>query len=91
MSLGETEIARVDALLAAIDAEAEPVVLEQALRQLLPDLSCSHCDASDVLEDPFRETGSVALHLLDTAGHCFRVTEAPEEATGILIARKVPA
>ena len=88
MSLDATEMARIDALLQAIGAAANPEMLGQALRQLLPGLSCSLCDASDVIEEPFRETGMAQLHLLDTAGHCFKVTDTPEEATGLLIARK---
>lgn len=91
MSLAEAEIARIDALLAAIGAEAEPEVLDEALRRLLPGLACRHCDASDVLESPFRQAGNADLHLLDASSHCIRVTQDPAEATALLIARKVPA
>lgn len=88
MSLGETEIARIDALLEAIGAEASPEILGAALGRLVPDLACSHCDASDVLEDPFRETAGADIHLLDAQGHCVMVTDDPAEATALLIARK---
>ena len=91
MSLGETELARIDALLEAIGPTADSAMLDHALKRLLPDLQCSHCDASDVLEDPFRSAAMADLHLLDTRNHCVTVTTDPAAANGVLIARKVPA
>ena len=85
MSLSETEISRIDALLAAIGNEVEPAVLEHALRQLVPDLPCRQCDASDVLEEPFRSAAQADIHLLDTRDHCVRVTGDPAEASALLI------
>ena len=91
MAIETTGIARLDALLAALDGDLLPEALDLALRRLLPGIEVRHCDASDVLEEPFRETGHVDLHLLDASSHCIRVTEDPAEATAILIAGRVSA
>lgn len=91
MALEAEDIARIDALSRALQDSVEPVSVAYALQRLLPDLTLRHCDASDVLEEPFRAVGGCDLHLLDTSGHCIRVIEDPAEATGILLAAKVPA
>lgn len=91
MPLDPAEIARIDALLGAIDTDPGADWLGSALRRLIPGLHCRQCDAADVLEDPFRTSGMVDLHLLDTSGHCIRVTDVPAEATGILLARRAAA
>ena len=89
MAIDTAGIARIDAFLATLGGEITPQVADLALRRLLPGIEMRHCDASDVLEDAFRETAEIDLHLLDTAGHCIRVTTDPAEATAILIAGKV--
>lgn len=86
MSLGEAEIARIDALLQALGGAAEVTEIDQALRRLVPNVPLRHCDASDVLEEPFRQAGRIDLHLLDARGHCIAVTAAPEDANALLIA-----
>ncbi len=91
MPLAPEEIARIDALLAALQGRGDAQTLELALQRLLPEVSCRRCDASDVLEEPFRRTHEADLHLLDASSHCIRVTPDPAEATALLIARKVPA
>ncbi len=87
MLLGDIEIARLDALLAALGADSEGA-LEQALPRLLPGFGYRHCEAADVLEEPFRTADAADIHLLDTRGHCIQVTSDPAEATAFLIARK---
>jgi len=89
MAIDPLEIARLDALLEAVGAEAEWTMLDAALARLLPGIARRHCDASDVLEDPFRSHASADFHLLDTSGHCIRVTAEPQEATALLIAAKM--
>jgi len=91
MPLVPEELARIDALLAALGEDAEAQGFDLALRRLVPGVTCRHCDASDVLEEPFRQAGSIDLHLLDASGHCIRVTDNPEEATALLIAGRQPA
>ena len=87
MLLGDIEIARLDALLAALGADREGA-LEHALPRLLPGFGYRFCEAADVLEEPFRATAGAEIHLLDTRGHCIQVTSVPAEATAFLIARK---
>lgn len=91
MAIEDTGIARIDAFLSALGSEATPQLIDLALRRLLPGIECRHCDASDVLEEAFREGEVVDLHLLDTSSHCIRVTDEPTEATAILLASKVSA
>lgn len=91
MAIEESGIARIDALFAALGSDVGADVLDQALRRLLPGIECRHCEASDVLEEPFREAGTVDLHFLDTSSPCIRVTAGPAEATAILLASKVSA
>lgn len=88
MPLQPVEIERIDALLAQLARDVPPEWLDQALRRLVPGLVCRHCDASDVLEEPFRALAEMDLHLLDTAGHCIRVTDDPAQATAVLIAAR---
>ena len=87
MPLGPIEIARIDAAIAALGA-VDSAVLGQALGHLLPDIAMRQCDASDVLEEPFRIAAGADLHLLDTSAHCIRVTDDPAVATALLVAHK---
>lgn len=86
MAIDEAAIARIDALLGALGPVGEPAALDAGLARLLPGIGRRHCDAADVLEEPFRSGAGADLHLLDTAGHCIRVTGDPGEATALLIA-----
>lgn len=90
MSLTEAEIARIDALLEALGNQVEAGSLDIALRRLVPEIPLRHCDAADVLEEPFRQAGGVDLHLLDARSHCVAVTSEPDEATALLIADRGP-
>jgi hypothetical protein len=89
MSLDQAEIARIDAVIAALP-DADGATLGQALGRLLPGLNLRLCDASDVLEAPFRSAMGADLHLLDSSSHCIRVTADPAEATALLIAARAP-
>lgn len=91
MALEAEAIARIDALLTAMGGQAEAGSMAYALQRLVPGIALRQCDASDVLEEPFRAVGLCDLHLLDTSNHCIRVTEDPQEATGILLAARVAA
>ena len=52
---------------------------------------CMQCDASDVLEDPWRSYADIDLHLIDASSHCTVMTTDPQRASGVLLARRVPA
>ncbi|MEZ5736959.1 MAG: hypothetical protein R3E09_14390 [Novosphingobium sp.] len=91
MALEAEAISRIDALIEALGGEGDAHTFEQALVRLLPGIACRHCDASDVLEEPFRQAAGVDLHMLDASAHCIRVTGDPAEATALLLASRVPA
>lgn len=67
---------------------AGPAELAPALRSRFPDLALSSCDASDVLETPFRRFALFDLHLLNSRDHCTHITTDPDCATGLLLARR---
>jgi len=91
MSLIDQDLVQIDAILSAAlhDAGIGPVITE--LRHRMPGLVCMGCDASDVLEEPFRSYASIDLHLIDTRSHCAEMTSDPRRASGVLLARKVTA
>jgi hypothetical protein len=89
MALADDDIARIDALLAAVDGGVDIGALDAALARLLPDVARRHCDSGDVLEEPFRSHAGFDLYLLDTANHCIRVIDEPVQATALLVARKM--
>lgn len=75
-----TEIARI-----LSSEEAAPSALLE-LRRKFPHLSWTKCDASDVIEAPYRSYAHYDLHLLDAADHCVQVTTEPARATGLVLA-----
>jgi Family of unknown function (DUF6129) len=85
MALGVDDLTVIDELLSATPADGEAFA---ALRQRFPHLSWTRCDASDVVEEPFRTYGRFDLHLLDSADHCVRITSDPTQATGVILARR---
>lgn len=89
MALADYDIARIDALLAAVDAGVDIAALDGALTRLVPHVARRHCDADDVLEEPFRSHAAFDLHLLDISNHCIRVVAEPQQASALLLARKV--
>jgi hypothetical protein len=90
MPLSDETITTAERLL--VDSEAaEFAAVFAALRAALPDLVVLRCDASDVLEDPYRSYPAFDLHLVDTRNHCTVMTVDPSAATGLLIAAKAVA
>ena len=83
MAVTMEELTRIEAALAH-DHTADVA----RLRELFPALRWSRCDASDVTEMPYRRLSAYDLHLLDLSEHCPRVTDEPEQATGILLAAR---
>lgn len=88
MALSTSDLADIDALLAV---QPDPSLAVMALRRRFPKLAVTRCDPSDVdLETPFRTWPGLALHLVDSADHCWRLTDKTEHATGLLlVAHKV--
>lgn len=83
MSLGEAELAVIDAVLSQRSASAGVV---SELRQRLPGLKISQCDPSDLdLETPFRVWPGYAVHLVDGSAHCWRLTGDVSAATGLVL------
>jgi len=85
MSLGPDELLEIDGVLSAPDADAR--VFAQ-LRGRFPHLSWTKCDASDVLEAPFRTYARFELHLVDRSDHCVQITADPARASGIVLANR---
>jgi hypothetical protein len=88
VALSTSDLADIEALLAA---QPEPSLAVTALRRRFPKMAVTQCDPSDVdLETPFRTWAGFALHLVDSADHCWRLTDQTERATGLLlVAHKV--
>jgi hypothetical protein len=83
MSIEAHEIADIENLL--VNASAETIF--SVLRDRFPELSLTRCDASDIdTEIPFREYGRYSLYLVDGADHCWRLTDDPARATGLVVA-----
>jgi hypothetical protein len=81
MAVSAEELAEIDRLL----SNEAPVALSD-LRSKFPHLSWTKCDASDVVEEPFRSYRFCDVHLLDAADHCVQVTSEPSRATGLILA-----
>jgi hypothetical protein len=85
MALAEDELIEIERTLVAPDAGAQ---VFSTLRQKFPHLAWIRCDASDVMETPFRSLGEFDLHLLNSADHCAGITDDPLHATGIVLAKR---
>jgi hypothetical protein len=88
VALSTSDLADIEALL---KAQPEPSAAVASLRQRFPKMAVTQCDPSDVdLEAPFRTWPGFALHLVDSADHCWRLTDKTDRATGLLlVAQKV--
>lgn len=91
MSLTEQDLAEIDTVLSAQLGSGDMGPLIAELRRRLPGLVCMQCDASDVLEDPWRSYADIDLHLVDASSHCTVMTTDPLRASGVLLASKVAA
>lgn len=88
MPLSMDELKEMDTLLGASEAQGLAVA---ELRRRFPNLSLTCCDATDVLEKPFRVYERFEIHLLDNSGHCARIISDPVHATGIVLAQRSAA
>ncbi|KIZ34678.1 MULTISPECIES: hypothetical protein [Rhodopseudomonas] len=83
MALSNDDLGKLEALLGSAEADAAALT---TLRQQLPGLSLTRCDASDMdCEQPFREYPKFSLYLVDGTDHCWRLTTDPARATGLVV------
>jgi hypothetical protein len=88
MALTAEDLAGIDALLGAADADARALA---AIRERFPKLSITQCSRSEVdAETPFREFPRFDLYLVDGGGHCWRLTQNPAEASGLVVVARRP-
>jgi hypothetical protein len=87
MGLSADDLTVIDTVLSAQDAGAQAFA---QLRQRFPKISWTRCDASDVVETPFRVYPGFEVHLVDTADHCVQLTSDPTRATGVVLAKRSP-
>lgn len=85
MAVSANELAEIEQVLSAPHLDAQAFL---ELRRRFPHLSWTRCDASDVVETPFRSLAGFDIHLLDSADHCSHLTVDPDRATGIVLARR---
>jgi hypothetical protein len=85
MALGPDELMEIDRVLSAPDAD---IGVFAELRSRFPHLSWTRCEASDVIEEPFRSYSRFEVHLVDRSDHCVQITADPERATGIVVAER---
>jgi hypothetical protein len=60
----------------------------KALKQRFQGLTITGCLESDLSDEPYREEPSYLLYLVDSHDHCWKVTQEPARATGIVIAER---
>jgi hypothetical protein len=88
MALSAEELTEIEQVLSGLAADA-PVIAE--MRGRFPKLSWTRCDASDVVEAPYRSSAVYDIHLLNSTDHCSQITSDPAQATGVILAkRKTP-
>jgi len=86
-SLSTENLAQIEALLAAPDADASVL---QDFRQRFPGVSLTRCDPSDVDgERPYKEFARFTLYLVSAVNHCVTMTRDPSIATGIIVVPRV--
>jgi hypothetical protein len=88
MTVNVDELREIDRMLSTPGEDAYTLA---ELRRRFPHLSWTRCDASDVIEAPFRSYPVFDIHLLDSADHCSQITSDPARATGIILARRSAA
>jgi len=85
MVLGADEFIEIEKVIAGSESTAGQLA---ELRHRFPHLTWMRCDASDVIEAPFRTFGRFDLHLIDGSDHCVKITSDPAQATGFVLAAR---
>jgi len=85
MSFTPAEVSQLESLLAISDGGAQ-AALEFCSQ--FPGRSLTRCDASDMgTDEPFRRFAAFDVYLVDGRDHCWRLTDDPAAATGVVLAR----
>ncbi len=85
MPFTAAEVAQLESLLALSDGGSQAAL---DFRSRFPGCSLTRCDASDMGTDqPFRRFAAFDLYLVDGRDHCWRLTDDPVTATGVVWAR----
>lgn len=86
MSFTAAEIQQLETWLS--NGDGGPALVAE-FRALFPGKSLTRCDAGDMgAEQPFRAFEKWELYLVDGRGHCWRCTDDPTVATGVVLARQ---
>ena len=85
MAIKAEDLQDIETMLTDADAS-----IFATLRQKYPHLSWSRCDASDVLEEPYRSFKAFDMHLFDVSNHCPVVVKDPADASGMILAARSP-
>jgi hypothetical protein len=85
MALSAEELTEIDQVLSGLAVDA-PVVSE--MKRRFPKLSWTRCDASDVIEAPYRSSTVYDIHLLNSTDHCSQITTDLAKTTGIILAKR---
>ncbi len=89
MAIEASAIAQLVALLDALPPATNPRV---SLLKHFPDWTISCCDAEDMRDEvPHCQAGRYTVFLLDSREHCWRMTDALDMATGVVLAEKTGA
>ncbi len=85
MPFTAAEVSQLESLLVLSDSGAQAAL---DFRSRFPGRSLTRCDASDMgTEEPFRRFAVFDVYLVDGRDHCWRLTDDPQAATGVLLAR----
>ena len=86
MSLSPTDFAHIVSVLDSVGPSVDGVA---ALKARFVGLSFTRCHPSEVdTETPFFERETFSLYLVDAADHCWRLTDDPQRATGLVVAAR---
>lgn len=86
MPFTASEIEQIEVLLTGGHAAPEALV---AFRSRFPGRSLTRCDASDINgELPYRRLENADLYLVDGRESCWRFTNDPSIATGVVLAAR---
>jgi hypothetical protein len=86
MSLSTEQLSQLADLVLAAAPGDNPV---PSIRAAFPGLAVSRCDASDMRDEaPFRRLGDYDVFLMNTSQHCWHLTDDPQSAGGIVLAKR---
>ncbi len=84
--ISQDDLVRIEGLLAEPPVGTNPLA---DFRRSFPGLSLTRCDAADMSgEEAFREYPKFNLYLVDGRDHCWRLTDDPNAATGVVVAAR---